>query len=226
MDKNSESSGGIDAVRRLRRLDACAVSDALDKLQLKSVINGVPRQSGDGRIAGRVITLKLGVGKPPSGVARHLGAAAVELAGPADIIVIEQHANPEAGSWGGLLSLGASVRGVAGVISERPVRDIDEARALHFPIFARTLTARTARGRIVEMGTNVPISFEGITVKPGDYVIADSSAAIFIAAADIDRVLDAAEAIVAKEEAMANALRAGEPIGAVMGANYEHMLRD
>jgi len=226
MDKDSESSGGIDALRRLRRLDACAVSDALDKLKLKGVIVGVPRQSGEVRIAGRVITVKLGVGQSPSGAARHLGATAVELAGPADIIVIEQHANPEAGSWGGLLSLGGSVRGVAGVISEGPVRDIDEARALHFPVFARTLTAKTARGRIVELGTNVPTTFEGHPVKPGDYALADSSAVIFIAAADIDRVLDAAEAIVAKEEAMANALRAGEPIGAVMGANYEHMLRD
>lgn len=226
MRKNGENSEGMDAVRRLRRLGACAVSDALDKLQLKGVINGVPRQSGEGRIAGRVITVKLGVGPPPSGAARHLGATAVELAGPADIIVIEQHANPEAGSWGGLLSLGASLRGVAGVISEGPVRDIDGARALQFPIFARTLTAKTARGRIVELGTNVPISFEGITVNPGDYVIADSSAVIFIAAGDIDRVLDVAEAIAAKEEAMANALRAGESIGAVMDANYEHMLRN
>ena len=226
MDKNGETYEGMDAVRRLRRLDACVVSDALDKLGLKGVIVGIPRQSGEGRIAGRVITLKLGVGQPPSGPARHLGAMAVELAGPADVIVIEQHANPEAGSWGGLLSLGASVRGVAGVISEGPVRDIDEARALHFPVFARTLTAKTARGRIVELGTVVPISFEGHPVHPRDYVLADSSAVIFIAASEIDRVLDAAEAIATKEEAMANALRAGESIGAVMGANYEHMLRD
>jgi regulator of RNase E activity RraA len=207
MERNDDASDGIDAVRRLRRLDACAVSDALDKLKLKGVIIGVPRQSGEGCIAGRVITVKLGVGQP-SGMARHLGTTAVEQAGPGEIIVIEQHANPEAGSWGGLLSLGASVRGVAGVIVDGPVRDIDEARALQFPIFTRTLTAKTARGRIVELGTNVPISFEGVAVEPGDYAIADSSAVIFIAEANIGRVLDAAEAIAAKEEAMANAVRA------------------
>lgn len=226
MERVNETSDGMDAVRRLRRLDCCAVSDALDRLQLKGVIGGVPQQSGEGRIAGRIVTVKLGVGQPPGGKPRHLGTAAVELAGPADIIVIEQHANPEAGSWGGLLSLGASVRGVAGVIADGPVRDIDEARALHFPIFTRTLTAKTARGRIVELGTNVPITFEGVAVNPGDYALADSSAVIFIAAAEIGRVLDAAEAIAAKEAAMANALRAGEPIGTVMGGNYEHMLRD
>ena len=215
-----------DPVRRLRRLDACAVSDALDRLKLKGVVIGVPQQSGTGRIAGRVITVKLGTGTAPSGAPRHLGATAVELAGPAEVIVIEQHANPEAGSWGGLLSLGASVRGVAGVIADGPVRDIDEARALQFPIFTRSLTAKTARGRIVELGTNVPIAFEGVPVNPDDYAIADSSAVIFIAASDIDRVLDAAESIAAKEAAMANALRTGEPIGTVMGGNYEHMLKD
>ena len=55
---------------------------------------------------------------------------------------------------------------------------------------------------------------------------ADSSAVIFIAASDIGRVIDAAEAIAAKEAAMANALRAGEPISTVMGGCYEHMLKD
>ena len=226
MDQPNNETEGLDAVRRLRRLDACAVSDALDRLKMKGVIIGVPRQSGQGRIAGRVITVKLGNGVPASGAPRHLGTTAVELAGPADIIVVEQHASREAGSWGGLLSLGASVRGVAGVIVDGPVRDIDEARAIQFPVFTRTLTAKTARGRIAELGTNVPISFEGFAVRPRDYAIADSSAVVFIAAAEIDRVLDAAEAIVAKEEAMANALRAGEPIGTVMDGNYEHMLTD
>ena len=226
MNRNGDAEESLDTVRRLHRLDACSISDALDRFKLQGVVIGVPQQSGTGRIAGRVITVKLGRGTAPSGTPRHLGATAVELAGPADIIVIEQHADPEAGSWGGLLSLGASVRGVAGVIADGPVRDIDEARSLRFPVFTRSLTAKTARGRIVELGTNVPITFEGVTVNPGDYTIADSSAVVFIAAHDIDRVLDAAEAIAAKESAMANALRAGEPIGTVMGGNYEHMLKD
>ena len=43
--------------------------------------------------------------------------------------------------------------------------------------------------------------------------------------ADIERVLQAAEAIAAREAAMAQALRAGKPIGEVMGADYEDMLQ-
>jgi len=213
-----------DAVRRLRRLDCCAVSDALDRLKLGSVVSGVPQQSGDTRIAGRAVTVKLGIGTGPKGPPRHLGTAAVDRAGPDDVIVVEQRSGIEAGSWGGLLTLGAKLRGVAGVVCDGPVRDIDEARAQGFAIFARSLTARTARGRIVELGTNVPVLFETVKVEPGDYVIADRSAVIFIAAAYIARVLDAAETIAAKEAAMAKALMAGEPISQVMAADYEHML--
>ncbi len=62
-------------------------------------------------------------------------------------------------------------------------------------------------------------------MTPGDYVVADGSGVVFVAATEIERVLDTAEAIVAREEAMAQALRAGTPIGEVMGASYETMLK-
>lgn len=214
------------ATDRLSRLDCCAVSDALDKLTLTGVVSGLPRLSGSGRIAGRVITMKLGTGAPPPGPARHLGTTAIEAANPGDVIVVEQRSGVEAGSWGGILTLGAKLRGVAGVIAEGPVRDIDEAKSFDFPVFARACTARTARGRVVELATNGPVEIGSVTVNPGDYVIADGSGVVFIGAEDIERVLEVAEFIAAREAAMAEALRAGRPITEVMGANYEHMLKE
>ncbi|WP_321890140.1 RraA family protein [Paraburkholderia bannensis] len=213
-------------VRRLRRLDCCAVSDALDKLELGGVVSGVQQAAGNGRLAGRVITVKLGTGAPAPGEPRHLGTTAIELGGPDDVIVVEQRTGIEAGSWGGLLSLGAKVKGIAGVIADGPVRDIDEAREMQFAVFANALTARTARGRIVEKATNVPIEVFGVTLHAGDYVVADRSAVIFIRAADIERVLDSAEAIVSREARMAKAVLAHTPISQVMGGNYEFMLKD
>lgn len=211
-------------VRRLRKLDGCAVSDAMDRLGLKGVASGMPQQSGDGRIAGQVVTVKLGTGEPPPGPPRHLGTTAIEAAGPDNVIVVEQRTGVEAGCWGGLLTLGAKVRGVAGVVADGPVRDIDEARAYGFPIFTHTLTALTARGRVVEKATNVPIRVREIEVRPGDYVVADRSAVVFIPGDRIEAVLDAAEQIVAREAAMAKAILAGKPVSAVMGGDYEHML--
>lgn len=216
-------------VQRLRRLDACAVSDALDKLQLPGAVTGLPQRSGGGRIAGRAVTMKVGPGQPPPGPARHLGCTAIEQSGPDHIIVVEQRSGVEAGCWGGLLTLGAKVRGVAGVVADGPLRDVDEAVAYGFPIFSRSLTSRTARGRVVELGVQVPVRIGAaiggeVVVQPGDYVLADQSAVIFISADDIERVLHAAETIVAKEAAMAKAILSGTPIGEVMGGHYEHML--
>ncbi|MPW19564.1 RraA family protein [Paraburkholderia sp. CNPSo 3157] len=211
-------------VQRLRRLDCCAVSDALDKLKLSGVVSGLPQRSGTGRIAGRVITVRLDTGEPPSGPPVHLGCTAIEQAGADDVIVVEQRSGVEAGCWGGLLSLAAKVRDVAGVVADGPVRDIDEAIAYELPVFSRATTARTARGRVVEQGTNVAVQIGDVHVEAGDYVVADNSAVIFIRADDIERVLEAAEVIVAKEAAMAKAILSGTPVGQVMGGNYEHML--
>jgi 4-hydroxy-4-methyl-2-oxoglutarate aldolase len=211
-------------VTRMSRMDSCAVSDALDKLGLKGTVTGIHRFSTERRIVGRVLTVKLDRAEGRTNT-RHLCTAAIEAASAGDIIVVEQRTGLDAASWGGNLSIGAQVRGVAGVIVDGPVRDVDDSRKLEFPVFARDHTARTARGRIVEVATGEPISVGDVTVTPGDYVIADGSAVVFVAQAEIGRVLDTAEAIVQREDAMAQALREGKPISQVMGANYEHMLK-
>jgi regulator of RNase E activity RraA len=213
-----------DNLARLRRIDTCALSDALDKLRLPGVVMGLVQQSGSGRIAGLADTIKVGVGQPAPGPAKHLGCSAIEQSSSANIIVVEQRSGIDAGCWGGLLTLGAKVRGVAGVVAEGPLRDVDEAMAYGFPVFSRSLTARTARSRVVELGTQVPVQIGDALVIPGDYVLADRSAVVFVAAAHIQEVLAAAEMITGKEAAMAKSILAGTPIGEVMGGNYEHML--
>jgi 4-hydroxy-4-methyl-2-oxoglutarate aldolase len=213
-----------DLVARLGRMDSCAVSDALDKLGLTGEVTGLHRYSTDRRIAGRVLTVKMGPadGRPSK---RHLCTTAIEAAQPGDIIVVEQRTGIDAACWGGNLSIGAKVRGVAGVIVDGPARDIDDSRKLDFTVYAREHTARTARGRIVEVATNEPVQIGEVTVSPGDYAIADASAVVFVAASEIERVLEAAEQIVAREEALAQAIAAGTPISQVMAGNYENMLK-
>jgi 4-hydroxy-4-methyl-2-oxoglutarate aldolase len=214
-----------DVVSLLNAVDTCAVSDALDKLGLTGAVSGLQRLTTDRRIAGRVVTVKLERDDGGPRPARHLGTAAVEAAQPGDVIVVEQRTGIDAAGWGGNLALGAKLRGVAGVVVEGPARDVDECRAHDLALFARTATARTARGRIVEAGTNVPITVGDVAVSPGDYVIADGSAVVFVASAELDRVLAAARDIAAQEQTMAEALVKGAPISQVMGTRYETMLR-
>jgi 4-hydroxy-4-methyl-2-oxoglutarate aldolase len=210
---------------RLIQLDTCAVSDAMDKLGLRGVVTGIHAYSTQRKVAGRVITVKLGVDDGRPIAHKHLSTTAIELASPGDVIVVEQRTGVDAAAWGGNLSLGAKVRGVAGVVCEGSARDIDESRLHDFPVYARDHTCSTARGRLVETATNEPITVGTILVSAADYVIADASAVVFVRAADIERVIDTAEKIVEKEKLMAEAIRAGTPISKVMGADYESMLK-
>jgi 4-hydroxy-4-methyl-2-oxoglutarate aldolase len=214
-----------DEVSRLNRLDSCAVSDAMDKLGLRGVVTGIHQYSTQRKIAGRVVTVKLGIDDGRPTAAKHLSTTAIETAQPGDVIVVEQRTGVDAAAWGGNLSLGAKVRGIAGVICEGPARDIDESRQHDFPVYARDHTCTTARGRLIEIATNERITVGTVLVSSGDYVLADASAVVFIGQADVSRVLETAEMIVEKEKQMAERIRAGTPIGQVMGGDYEAMLK-
>jgi regulator of RNase E activity RraA len=214
-----------DYINRLAALDACAVSDALDRLRLTGVVTGIHRLSTDRRISGRVVTVKLEPDDGRPAASKHLSTTAIETAQPGDVIVVEQRTGIDAAGWGGNLSLGAKLRGLTGVIVEGPARDVDESRGYEFPVFARDHTSRTARGRLVETGTNLPVVVGDVPVAPGDYVVADGSAVVFVAAAEIERVLETAEAIAANERAMVERLQQGVPISQVMGKSYETMLK-
>lgn len=211
---------------RLGAIDTCALSDAMDKLGLRGQVTGLRRESGEGRVAGIAVTVKLGTGDPPPGPPVHLGAHAIEASDAQSVIVVEQRTGLDAGCWGGLLTRGAQRAGVRAVIADGPVRDIDEARDLGFVIFTNRLTCFTARARVVEKATNVPVEIGSVTVHPGDYVIADGSAVIVIRPEDAAAVLAAAETIVAREAAMIAEMAKGTPMSQVVGGNYENMLKD
>ena len=216
----------MDAIAtRLARLDACAISDALDQLGLPPSVTGLGPRAVRGRISGQVITVKLAAGKPPADATpRHLCTAAIDMATPGQVIVVEQRTGVECAGWGGILSNAALRRGVSGVIVEGLARDVDEAADIGFPVFARGSTARTARGRVYETATGAPITVGDLTVATGDWVVADGSGAAFIPAARIDDVLAAAERIAAREAGMTKAVLAGHPVSTVMGGDYEHLL--
>lgn len=212
-----------DPVDRLRDLDACAVSDALDALGLPGAALGLHSVTGRHRLAGRVVTVDLAeAGEVTS--PRHLGTAAIDASGPGDVIVVAHHGRRHVSGWGGVLSAGARRAGIEGVIVDGAVRDIDEAADLGLPVFAASGVPVTARGRIAERSWNVEVGVAGVPVSPGDYVVADGSGVVFVPAAEIGAVLAKAEAIADRERAMVAMVREGRPMVEVMGAGYESLL--
>ena len=211
---------------RLEKLDACAVSDALDSLKLPGAHSGIPRRSTTKRIAGVVMTVKLTDQAPAGGSKRHLGTAAIEAADKMTIIVVEQRTGIDCAGWGGVLANAARVKGVRGVIMEGPARDIDEYEEIGFPVFSRYTTPHTARGRVWEQSFGEPIQVGDAPVYTGDFVIADGSGVVFLPAERAEEIITVAEKIAAKERLMTLDVLDGKPVSEVMGTNYETMLEN
>ncbi len=211
-------------VERLRKLDACTVSDALDKLGLKGATLGIRPQWPCPRIAGRAVTVKL----KPQGfetTTRHLGTEAIEAAGPGDVLVMELAGRTDVPGWGGLLSLAAATKGLAGIVIDGACRDIDDCQAAGFPVYARAVVPITARTRVIQDSVNAEIQFAGVQVHPGDYVVADGSGTVIVPKARAEEVIAAGEEIAAREARMAEAVRKGASIVEVMETGgYESML--
>jgi len=212
-------------VERLRKLDTSAVSDALDRLNLPGAVSSLTALSQTRRIAGVAITVQLdranGTAAP-----RHLCTAAVDASGPGKIIVIAHNGRTDVAGWGGILSLGAVSKKVEGVVIDGACRDLDESRELGLTLYGRKAVPVTARGRIIETGWNEPVQIDGCTVAPGDLVIADGSGVVFIPRARAAEIIEIAEQVVAREQAMTVAVLAGKPLVEVMGMKYENMLTD
>ena len=213
--RTTHSTQGDDLVQRLSSLDSTVVSDALDSLGLPAGLGALRPAWGTPRFVGRTRTIALEVdaGGPPG---PHLATSVVADARPGDVLVMANGGRPDVSCWGGILSLGCVQQGVVGVIADGACRDVKEAQELGLPVYARGVNPRTARGRLRQRATGVPVQVEDVTVAEGDLVIADDSGVVFVPADRANEVLSAAEAIVERETAISADIREGVRIDHAM----------
>lgn len=213
-------------LRRLRRLDTCNVSDAMDALGLANALLDDVRPLWEGATTvGWALTMELApCPVPPDVAAVHLGARAVSRGGPGTVIVVANGGRLEMGSWGGLLTTAALTQQISGVILDGACRDLDEIRAAGFPAFGKGTAARTARGRVYERALGEPVEIGGVVVATGYLIIADASGVIALDPSIADEVLNRAEDLADHERDLAERLRSGTPAHQVLGAPYEQML--
>lgn len=213
---------------RLEVLDSCVVSDALDRLGLHQAVTGLAPMWACPRIAGPARTVelrRLGEGETaPAGP--HLGTRAIEASTPGDVVVVAHQGRSDSAGWGGLLSTAAFVAGIRGVLVDGACRDVDEAAALRLPLYARSATAVTARGRTVEAASGGPVDVAGVSVNEGDLVLADGSGVVFVPQQAADEVISLAEELAVEESKMRSALLGGVAVSAVLGRRYETLLAD
>lgn len=201
---------------RLRNLDACAVSDALDMLGIGGAALDIkPLWPVGSVVAGSVRTIQAGP-KSESAPGEHIATRSIVAADSGDIIVIANQGREDVSCWGGILSLAAVKQGIAGVVIDGACRDIAESHSLGLPLFGRAVVPVSARGRVVQVAMDVPVDIAGVSVDTGDFVIADRSGVVFVPSDAAEKVIALAERIVTREAAMSEAVNAGESVVDVM----------
>jgi regulator of RNase E activity RraA len=118
----------------------------------------------------------------------HLFKLGAQQTRPGDVLVINARGDLTSGLTGGNVCRGLRARGLAGVIVDGAVRDVEETRATGLPVYARGVTPRG--GSVYGAGeVNVPIACGGVVVNPGDIIIADRDGVAVVPPAAVDEVL-------------------------------------
>lgn len=212
-------------VSSFRKFSTTNLSDALDKLGLKSGVIGILPAFDCPKLVGRAVTIKVtAYGMVKSRY--HLGTEAIEAARPGDIIVIDNGGRKDVSCWGEVLSYAAQIKGVAGVVIDGAFRDLDAIREIRFPVYARGVVPVTARARITQESFNQLIQCGGAQVRPNDIIVADASGVVVIPVEKAEEVLSVASELLEKETAMIEELKRGIPLIEVEKKfQYEKMLK-
>ncbi|CAM5602654.1 RraA family protein [Streptomyces aurantiogriseus] len=189
-------------------LDSATVSDALDACGLPPGQGGLRPMWGTPKVTGFAQTVELAPLPGEHGGA-HILTSAIAEAGPENVVVVANGGRTDVSSWGGIVSLGASVRGVRGVVTDGVCRDVGQARELGLPVFARGQVPVTARGRLRQKSAGEPVSLGEVTVNPGDVVLADEGGVVVVPRDRADEVLRAARRLADREAAIEAEVRAG-----------------
>ncbi|CAG7920682.1 unnamed protein product [Penicillium olsonii] len=200
---------------RLSSLDTNTVSDALDFLGLKGATYGLQPLWDCPKIVGRASTVKVGP-KTDVAPAAHLLTPVIDAVTTDDRILVIAGGTEGVSCWGDIIANASKIKRIRGTIIDGMSRDIDGSRDVAYPVYGRGVTMISARNRVVQYDSGIPLEMRGVTVNQDDYVIADRCGTVFVPAARIEEVLDLGERIDRRQNLMVQAVCAGHPVSEVM----------
>jgi regulator of RNase E activity RraA len=146
------------------------------------------------RIIGEAFTLRFvpareDLATPESWASPTSTRAAIEAMPAGCVAVADAAGVTDAGIFGDILSERMARRGVAGLITDGVMRDIEGLRATGLRVFARGVAAPPSVAGLTFVGWQQPIGCGGVAVFPGDLVVADQDGAVVVPQALVNEVV-------------------------------------
>lgn len=115
--------------------------------------------------------------------------------------------------YGGLMSTRARYLQAAGSVIDGRFRDLDEQRALNFPIFARDVGTAPPYKMVKVAAVNCPVKlqseYQNIVINPGDYLMGDLNGVVVLPKDMVGKALDLMKKRVEADEKVRKEIEGG-----------------
>lgn len=141
---------------------------------------------------------------------------ALNIAQRGQVLVLTNGGGSQGALWGDVACTYAAKKGIAGVVADGAVRDIDALRSMNFPVWSTAISPGHPEKR-GPGSVNVPIVVDGVLVEPGDVIVADGDGVLVIPRAHLARTVEGARGRATRETAIRARIEAGESLFEIMG---------
>lgn len=141
-----------------------------------------------------------------------LGLQYLEEISEGDFVIRAAPDETKSGMWGELLSTIAQERGAAGALIDGATRDSRMIEDHGFPVWSEGHSSIESFGRVSLRETEVPVEIEGVTISPGDVVLADHESIAVIPPEIVDDVIERGEEEMELEEHVREDIRSGDSV--------------
>ena len=196
-------------IEGFRELATSTIGNVLDDMKISAVIQNIKPISPGFRFAGGAFTVKevTGVLGTYTNEDFKLGQV-IDAAQDGHVIMID-NGGQQVSTWGGIASFAAQKRGVAGLVVDGGVRDLDEIREFNFPVFSRYVVPTSGKGRVKILSMNTVIKIDGIQVRPGDIIVGDGTGIVCIHIEVAEEVLNKAKKMDEQDKQATEEIRRG-----------------